>query len=314
MKSWWQLGEGSGFRGDNLSLYMIECPFCFEKGDFSIKNHATKRNPNSSKTLNFDTLKCENCVGYVMVLWSASTSGGIYDYRVLPYPLKTTSAPEHWPDTVQRFWIQTQSSLENQNWDAAAEMARSALQFALRGHKAVGRDLKSEIEDLASKGILPPLMKDWSHEVRELGNDAAHPKLNGKPTTPEDAEDIAEFLDFLLTYLYNLPKQIQEYRERRDHEKLERLRVKRTFKCPDCNVDCTEVKWAVHSDGKKTQDYPKPIQEPLYREYRYFCRKCKKEWIYNNAPSGYIKEMDEEDSQFIFDERKGYLVENKSKD
>ena len=42
------------------------------------------------------------------------------------------------------------------NWDAAALMARSALQAALRDHQAQGRSLKQEIDDLASKGILPP--------------------------------------------------------------------------------------------------------------------------------------------------------------
>lgn len=93
--------------------------------------------------------------------------------------------------------------------------------------------------------------------------------------------------------------------------------MKRAFKCPDCDIDCIGVRWAIHSDGKKTQEYPKPVIESIsgkvYWEYRYFCSECKKEWIYNDSPTGYIQEVDEE-SQFIFDERKGCLVKNRSKD
>ncbi|MCL4339456.1 DUF4145 domain-containing protein [Patescibacteria group bacterium] len=216
MKSWWDLGEGYGFDGNELALHRIECPFCEEEGNFTLVHHEEKKKPNGQKVLNFDTYKCGSCAGFIMVLWSASSySGGLHAYRVLPWPQRTTQAPEHWPSDVQRFWLQAQRSLEDENWDAAAVMARSALQVALRHSKAVGDNLKEEINDLALKGILPPLMKEWSHEIRELGNDSAHPKPNQDPTTDNDAKDIVEFMDFTMTYLYNLPKQILEYRKRR---------------------------------------------------------------------------------------------------
>lgn len=221
MNSWWDLGEFSGFDGDELKTCRIQCPFCYEKGSFSIEHHAEKKKPNSRKVLNFDTLKCGNCAGYVMSLWSRSRlsgSRGIYDYRILPFPLRVDEAPEYWPDEIRRYWIQTQRSLQAENWDAAAVMARSAMQVALRSHNASGDNLKSEIISLANSGRLPPLMKEWSDNIRELGNDSAHPKPGQPPTAPEDAKDIVEFLDFLLEYLYTLPKRIQDYRSRRNSE------------------------------------------------------------------------------------------------
>lgn len=219
MSSWWELGEWSGYRGGELATYQIQCPFCFEKGNFTTAFHATKKKPNSSKKLNFDTLKCENCAGYVMVLWSSNEHSfgpdAHHDYRVLPWPQRIDSAPEHWPEEVQRYWIQAQRNLQDESWDAAALMARSALQVSLRDNKAQGNTLKAEINDLASKGILPPLMKDWSDNIRELGNISAHPQPGQPPTTPEDAKDIVKFLNFLLEYLYTLPKRISEYRSRK---------------------------------------------------------------------------------------------------
>ena len=218
MNSWWDLGEHSGYRGNELAIYQIECPFCHEKGKFETAFHAEKKKPNSDKALNFDTLKCANCAGFVMVLWSAtegSFGGTLHDYRVLPYPLRINAAPPHWPEAVQRYWVQAQRNLQDENWDAAALMARSALQVALRESKAQGKTLKDEIDDLATKGILPPLMQDWSDNVRELGNVSAHPQPGQPGTAGEDARDIVQFLNFLLKYLYTLPKRIEDYRSRR---------------------------------------------------------------------------------------------------
>jgi hypothetical protein len=215
--SWWDLGESSGYPGAELALDLIACPFCLEAGNFAIEHHAAKKKPNSDKVLNFDTLKCGNCASYVMVLWSASEDSH-HDFRVLPRPLKLDRFPKHWPEQIGRFWLQAHRNLSDDNWDAATVMARSALQLALREHNAVGSNLKQEIEDLANKGELPPLMKDWSHHVRELGNDSAHPQPGQPAPAPRDARDIVQFLDFLLEYLYDLPHRIKRYRDRKDDQ------------------------------------------------------------------------------------------------
>jgi hypothetical protein len=51
--------------------------------------------------------------------------------------------------------------------------------------------------------------------VRLLGNDATHPDGGDQGTTTADAQDIVAFLDYLLEYLYDLPKAIEDYRARR---------------------------------------------------------------------------------------------------
>lgn len=216
MNSWWQLGE-SGFSGRELGLSRITCAFCMETGNFEREHHAEKKKPNSGKTLNFDTYKCGNCAGYVMVLWSAREfDARLHDYRVLPWPLEVGNYPEHWPDGIGRYWLQAQKNIRDENWDAAVVMARSALQIALRNYNANGKSLKQEIDDLASKGILAPVMKEWADQIRLLGNEAAHPNPAEDFVDPQDAYDIVEFLNFLLQYLYTFPYHIRQYRERRN--------------------------------------------------------------------------------------------------
>ena len=195
MDSWWELGEGMGQRGNELEVWRLTCPFCYEKGNFSLAFHEVKKKPNSSKRLNFDVYQCRNCMGFLHVFWSAgefSFSGhGLYNFHVLPWPLKAKPEPsENWPEGMKRFWIQAHDSLTNENWDAANLMARSALQFVVREKEAIDGKLFAQINDLATKGVLHPLMKDWAHEVRLLANESAHPEAP-VPTDvdPQDVRD-----------------------------------------------------------------------------------------------------------------------------
>ena len=217
MESWWELGEWRGKSGRELAIYQIACAFCFEKGNFSVAFNARKKKANDEKVLNFTTLKCENCAGYVMVLWSPTSSFlELHDYIVLPYVLKAGNVPQEWPEEVSRYWLQAHKTLIDENWDAAAVMSRSALQVAFREKGAVGKNLKQEIDDLGSKGLIPPVIIEWSHEVRELGNDSAHPKPGQPPTSGRDAGDIVRFMDYLFRYLYTIPHEIEQYRNRKD--------------------------------------------------------------------------------------------------
>ena len=219
--SWWDFGETVGYDGAELALHRIECAFCGAKGNFERVHHEAKKNPASAKTLNFDTFKCGNCGNFIMIFWSASEFGfsqPMHNFSTLPWARETTKFPEHWPEDVGRYWMQARRSLEGKNWDAASLMARSAIQLVLRHQKAKGANLKQEIDDLARQGILPPIMKEWSHEVRELANDSAHPNPGAKGTNPKDARDVVEFLTVLLQVTYDLSHQIAQYRKRKGPE------------------------------------------------------------------------------------------------
>jgi Domain of unknown function (DUF4145) len=217
--SWWDFGEKSGFDGKELALYRIDCPFCSEKGNFSTIHHEERKHPSTQKVLNYDTMRCGNCGNLMMVFWSAAATSyrrGMHNFRVVPWSQRTSRFPDYWPEDVGRFWVQARRNLEGQNWDAAAVMARSAVQLITRYQKGKGGNLKQEIDDLADKGILPPVMREWSHEVRLLGNEGAHPKPGAEGTEAQDAKDIVEFLAVLLTMTNDLPHQIEQYRERRN--------------------------------------------------------------------------------------------------
>ncbi|SEH78578.1 protein of unknown function [Rhizobium tibeticum] len=210
--SWWEIGEGSGYSSYNgdLRADLVECAFCGESGKFQFEGRLTRKNA-AGKVLHYDTLKCEQCGNLTSVFWGQGDSG-LQGIHQVPWPRKTTKWPRHWPDDVGRYWLQARRSLEASNWDAAALMARSAVQLTLRHQGAVGKNLYDEINDLGSKGLLPPVMLEWAHEVRVLGNDNAHPTPGSTATTAQDASAVVEYLGMLLKVVFDLPHQITEHR------------------------------------------------------------------------------------------------------
>lgn len=215
--SWWDLGEGSGYP-HGLPTYRIACAFCGVEGNFETVHHQEKAKPgDKDKKLNYDTFKCGECGNLMFVLWSTSSGYGskLTAYRTLPWHRSTRRHPEHWPEDVGRYWVEARRSIEGENWTAAALMARSAIQLVMRKHDAKGANLKQEIDDLASRGLLIPTMQEWSHEVRELANEGTHPQPGTTGTAERDARDVVEFLSFLMQVLYDVPHSIEQFRERK---------------------------------------------------------------------------------------------------
>jgi hypothetical protein len=77
-------------------------------------------------------------------------------------------------------------------------------------------NIRDRIDVLAEKNALTPDLKDWAHEVRLGGNDAAHDK---DPYSKEEAEELLDFTELYLTYVYTLPGRLNERRERAEKEK-----------------------------------------------------------------------------------------------
>jgi hypothetical protein len=208
-KEWWSLGEHSGYEGGDLTLHRIECAFCSEAGNFELEVRKQRNSKAKNKSLNYDIYKCNACGNLTMVFWSSS--GSLHDYHQVPWPRETKKYPEHWPAEVGRYWMQAQRSIETGNWDAAALMARSSLQLLLRHEKAEGGTLVKEIDDLAKKGLIPPVVKEWAHNLRVLGNEAAHPQPGASGVTEKDARHVVKFLRVLLTVLQDLPHDIKQF-------------------------------------------------------------------------------------------------------
>ena len=73
------------------------------------------------------------------------------------------------------------------------------------------KNIYDRIEALASGGRLTPDLRDWAHQLRLGGADAAH---DLDPFTQEEADELLGFAELYLTYVYTLPERLKERRER----------------------------------------------------------------------------------------------------
>lgn len=101
---------------------------------------------------------------------------------------------------------------------AAAVMARRSLQSICLDKGAKDDDrLNVQIDWLFAQGIITKDLKEWAHEVRLVGNNAAHPKIpeEDTPVTKEDADDILQLLDQFCQVLYVAPAIAEDRRKLR---------------------------------------------------------------------------------------------------
>jgi hypothetical protein len=126
--------------------------------------------------------------------------------EVYPQPEKT-DVPDHLPDGAANAFKQAVEGRKGGLYDAAGAMYRKALDVGLKtiDPQAMGT-LQARIDKLAAEQKLTPSIKDWAHEIRLDGNEAAHEE---SPFTKDDAEQMHSFAQLVLTYLFTLPERVK---------------------------------------------------------------------------------------------------------
>jgi hypothetical protein len=76
--------------------------------------------------------------------------------------------------------------------------------------------IKQRIDALADKNAITPDLKDWAHEIRLGGNDAAHDE---DPYTEPEAVELLDFAGLYLTYVYSMPGKLKDRKAVAEAEK-----------------------------------------------------------------------------------------------
>ncbi|MGA8248757.1 MAG: DUF4145 domain-containing protein [Nocardioides sp.] len=97
----------------------------------------------------------------------------------------------------------------------AIALARAVVEATAKHHKIIKGLLDKKIDEMATKGIISEAMKDAAHEIRFAGNEVAHADLAEEPITKEDAEEVLQLMDAILTRVYQEPAQVARVQERR---------------------------------------------------------------------------------------------------
>lgn len=130
--------------------------------------------------------------------WKVMTSYLTYDHAGIPAQVASAYA----------------AALKCRNIDTVICLIalRRILEFICHDKQAKGQNLWRKIEDLSSKGILPPELKHASIITKNYGNMGAHDsQINVSQT---DINLIFEFVKYILDYLYVLPAKLKEMQEK----------------------------------------------------------------------------------------------------
>lgn len=178
-------------------------------------------------------LICSNCEEIVIAVFDGSSSAS-YSPNSCPgdprkfgwnifksYPTPAPSkCPTHTPDELKRIFVQAANALKRGDSDASGAMSRKVLdvstqQLLSADSKKYG-NIQGRIDALAAANKLTPDLKEWAHQLRLGGNDAAH---DLDPFTQEEADELLSFAELYLIYVYSLPARLKERRERAEKEK-----------------------------------------------------------------------------------------------
>lgn len=177
----------------------IYCPYC----------HRYTALSNRGIYLNYWMGECNACHDVVLV--------NNYNGTIYPHPLPKPVS-EKIIEPIRKDFMEANLCFSVSAYRAAAVMARRALQsICLDKGAKEGDDLKKQIDWLFAQGVVTKDLKEWAHEVRLVGNDAAHPKKpeGNQPVSKEDAEDILQLLDQFCQVLYVAPAIAEERKKLR---------------------------------------------------------------------------------------------------
>lgn len=171
----------------------IYCPYCHRF------THLNGRASFGNQTGNWEAAECNACHKVVLI---HASDGTIY-----PNPLPR-AIDNRIKDAIKKDFEEAILCFSAGAHRAAAVMARRALQGICLDKGAEESDkLEKQIDWLFEQRVITKELKDWAHEVRLVGNNAAHPKKPDEdhPISKEDADDILQLLDQFCQVLYVAP-------------------------------------------------------------------------------------------------------------
>ena len=144
-----------------------------------------------------------------MVNYHTDDQLGFYDEQNILFPLNSIES-DFVPSKIKATY---EAALKTKGIDKniCLMALRRTLELMLKDQGAAKWGLKDKIEEVAAKGLLPDTLKEASSFAKALGDTAAHDKE--LELDSYDSETIAEFIRYIIEYLYIIPNKISTYKK-----------------------------------------------------------------------------------------------------
>ena len=137
--------------------------------------------------------------------------------EVVLYPSEKKSHIDGAPPALKSAHEQAVRSFSASLFEPCVLMCRKCIETTCKILGANGRDLHAKLQSLYDAGQIDSRLLNWAHEIRLIGNEAAH-DLDIK-VTKRDARDILDFTESILIYVFSLTLRFDKFRARRTKAK-----------------------------------------------------------------------------------------------
>lgn len=127
-------------------------------------------------------------------------------------PTKSIGLSNEVPNSIRRIYAE---ALEvKATPELFAVQIRRGLEAICIDQGELGDKLDTDLKNLSSAGILPPIIAEIAKELKLIGNAGAHIKPRQQRDIAGEVEAIDDFFRIVLNYVYELPEKLRSYQER----------------------------------------------------------------------------------------------------
>ncbi len=195
----------------------IICPYCGEKGVFSLTN-PTDDPPRLALSA---TAACPGC-GKPVQFWSIRTKKAppgdaenpiaVYFYPPIENHYRVPEFTTDIPEPLSRSFVSTIDAYNSRNYAATAVLCRRTLEGIFKyllPHEKQDLPLHKAVSEVQNTKDLAAPLNALSHAIRQGGNLGAHFDMVKEPDE-QLAKKMVALLEYLITYLYELPAEIEQ--------------------------------------------------------------------------------------------------------
>jgi hypothetical protein len=144
--------------------------------------------------------------------------------RVFPKPRRLLGSGI--PDMVKKSIDEAERCVQAGAFLAATAMCGRALEAICRHYGTKDTYLGAGLKELRDKGIIDARLFQWSEELRDQRNMAAH--ATDQVISAQDARDVLSFTYAIIDYVFLLAMKFEQFQKRKDSRKNEKQHAKST--------------------------------------------------------------------------------------
>ena len=159
-------------------------------------------------------IKCASPFLLLEVRYSVDPDANNITKHKILYPIEGNTLLTSVPYKILKPYLQAVRNYEMAQYEPCVIMCRRALEVLAKDKNILGSNLYERLVTMHDQGILDKRMLEWAHSIRLVGNEAVHDDEGDIPMS--DANDILEFTEALLYYIYEVSKKYTDFQKRRE--------------------------------------------------------------------------------------------------